>query len=76
MCGGDCDKGIGGCEMKNYNLIIAMVNRAKLESAAHKSAVTLSPYWYSGHKNKAKRAIQTARELLLEAGKELDGDCK
>ena len=51
--------------MKNYNLIIAMANRAKLESAAHKSAVTLSPYWYSGHKNKAKRAIQTAMDSSL-----------
>ena len=62
--------------MKNYDLIIAMIKRAKAEIEGHTVHQKEYPYWYSGHKNKAKRAIQTARELLLEAGEELDGDCK
>jgi hypothetical protein len=58
--------------MKNYDLIIAMIKRAKAEIEGHTVHQKEHPYWYSGHKNKAKRAITTARELLLEAEKELE----
>lgn len=58
--------------MKNYDLIIAMIKRAKTEIDKHTTQKKEEPYWYSGHKNKAKRAITTARELLLEAEKELE----
>ena len=58
--------------MKNYEMIIEMVGRANNEILAHRKEKSQHSYWYSGHKNKAKRAIVLARELLLEAAKELD----
>lgn len=60
--------------MKNYDIIIALIVRAKAEMDSHTAKKTEHPYWYSGHKNKAKRAIVTARELLLEAEKEMGAD--
>lgn len=54
--------------MKNRELIIAMVNRAIAEVEARKEQRGL----FTGHKARAKRAIITARELLLEASKDLD----
>jgi preprotein translocase subunit SecA len=57
--------------MENYDLIIEMLKRAKAETEAHKQSIKEHPYWYSQHMSKAKRAITTARELLLEASKEL-----
>jgi hypothetical protein len=58
--------------MKNYDLIIEMVKRANMEIIAHEQGKKEHPYWYSQHMSKAKRAITTARELLLEASKGLD----
>lgn len=58
--------------MKNYDAIVAMINRANTEIKAHRKEKSVHVYWYSGHKNKAKRAIITAREMLLEAAKELE----
>lgn len=51
-----------------------MLTIAKLfsEIEQHASEIQEHPSWYSGHKNKAKRAILTAREILLDIAKELD----
>ena len=57
--------------MKDYELIISMINRAQKEIVLHKKEKAEHEYWYSGHKGKAERAIKTARELLLEASKDI-----
>lgn len=62
--------------MSNYDLIAQLIELASRESDAHKAEQReRGCYWYTGHKNKAKRAITMARELLLEASKELDKPC-
>ena len=62
--------------MINYGLIAQLIELASRESAAHKAEQREhGHYWYTGHKNKAKRAITMARELLIEASKELDAQC-
>ena len=58
--------------MKNRGTIVLLIERAESEIKAHNEAIKKNSYWNSGHKNKAKRAILTARELLLEASKQLD----
>ena len=55
-----------------FDVIFAMVNRAKREIELHKLEIKEHPCWYSGHKSKAQRAISVARELLLEASKSLE----
>lgn len=52
--------------------VIFIIERAGAEIKKHREE-TLKPFFgYSGHKNKAKRALQMAREMLLEISKELD----
>lgn len=60
--------------MKEFNVIISLIDRARKEIELHKQAKKIHPGWDSGHKNKAKRAILTARELLLEESKGLDSE--
>ncbi len=57
--------------MENYKMIIALAERANREIKTHNETKKEHPCWYSGHKNKAIRAILTARELLLEESKKL-----
>lgn len=62
--------------MKKFDLALSLIELASRESDAHKAEQReRGCYWYTGHKNKAKRAITMARELLLEASKELDTPC-
>jgi hypothetical protein len=58
--------------MKEFNTIISLIDRANNEIKRHKKIKKEHPAWYSGHKNKAQRALLTARELLLEESKRLD----
>lgn len=53
----------------DFTIVRAMVDRAEKEIAMDKDETGNHPYWSSGHKEKAKRAIQTAREILLEIRK-------
>ena len=55
--------------MENYKMILALVEMANKEVKTHNEEK--KEYLYSGHKNKAKRAILMARELLLEESKKL-----
>lgn len=59
--------------MKNYDLILTLIERAKNEMDKHTTAKAEHPNWHSGHKSKAIRAIIMARELLTEAKNELEG---
>lgn len=51
-----------------HTMIDRAVDEIKLDAVAREG----HKYWYTGHKNKARRAIQMARDMLLELRKEID----
>ena len=56
-----------------FRLIEDCIARAKQEYALHVKGLEIDPYWYSGHKNKAWRALQMAQELIQEVKNDVTG---